>query len=96
MRQQVVGAYGDQFDFDKVSANLASVSAEFGIEFLSLPRLARNRALDANDLGAPLTAHADVAKISFTGSSATGSWRATSRRLGRSCGGLYCGMRRRR
>jgi len=50
MRQQVVGAYGDQFDFDKVSANLASVSAEFGIEFLSLPRLARNRALDAKTL----------------------------------------------
>ena len=28
---------------------------------------------DANDLGAPLTAHPDVAKISFTGSTATGS-----------------------
>ncbi len=28
---------------------------------------------DANDLGAPLTAHPDVAKVSFTGSTATGS-----------------------
>jgi acyl-CoA reductase-like NAD-dependent aldehyde dehydrogenase len=28
---------------------------------------------DANDLGAPMTAHPDIAKISFTGSTATGS-----------------------
>lgn len=32
-----------------------------------------NVVTDANDLGAPLTAHPDVAKISFTGSTATGA-----------------------
>jgi acyl-CoA reductase-like NAD-dependent aldehyde dehydrogenase len=32
-----------------------------------------NIVTDANDLGAPLTAHPDVAKISFTGSTATGA-----------------------
>lgn len=37
-----------------------------------LPRGVFNVIIDANDLGAQLTAHPDVAKVSFTGSTATG------------------------
>lgn len=38
-----------------------------------LPAGALNVITDANDLGAPLTAHPDIRKISFTGSTATGA-----------------------
>lgn len=38
-----------------------------------VPKGVLNIITDANDLGAPLTAHPDVNKVSFTGSTATGS-----------------------
>jgi len=50
MRRRVVSAYGDRFDFDKVSKLLAQHGATAGYEFLSLPRLVRERALDVRRL----------------------------------------------
>ncbi len=57
-----------------------------------LPPVVLNVIVDANDLGAALTAHPDVAKISFTGSTATGrkvmaSAAATLKRLTLELGG---------
>ena len=50
MRRQVLDAYGDKFDFDKVSSSLEEFASEFGVEFLSLQRLVRERSLDATTL----------------------------------------------
>jgi acyl-CoA reductase-like NAD-dependent aldehyde dehydrogenase len=57
-----------------------------------LPRGVLNVIIDRNDLGALLTAHADVAKVAFTGSTATGkkvmaSAAATIKRLTLELGG---------
>jgi lysophospholipase L1-like esterase len=50
MRRQVLDAYGDLFDFDRVSSSLEGIASEFGVEFLSLQRLVTERGLDANTL----------------------------------------------
>jgi lysophospholipase L1-like esterase len=50
LRQQVLDAYGDQFDFDKVSALLKEYSNEAGIEFLSLQRLVHSQDIDINEI----------------------------------------------
>jgi lysophospholipase L1-like esterase len=48
-RAQVLTAYGDNFDFDRVTRRLEEHSAREGYEFLSLPRLLRERGLDVRD-----------------------------------------------
>jgi lysophospholipase L1-like esterase len=53
MTQRVVRRYGDQFDFDKVSRLLSEHSSVEGYEFLSLPRLVRERRMDVRDLMHP-------------------------------------------
>jgi lysophospholipase L1-like esterase len=53
MRREIVEAYGDQFDFDKLTRTLESFSARTGIEFLSLPGLVRERSIDVNTLMHP-------------------------------------------
>ena len=53
MRQRVVSAYGDQFDFDKISRLLGEHSSAEGYEFLSLPRLVRERRMDVRELMHP-------------------------------------------
>jgi lysophospholipase L1-like esterase len=45
LRRQVLDAYGDQFDFNKVSGLLSDYSKEAGIEFVSLPSLMRSRGI---------------------------------------------------
>jgi hypothetical protein len=50
MKQVVVDAYGDQFDFDKVSRVLSEHSVATDYPFLSLPRLVRERGLDVRRL----------------------------------------------
>ena len=49
MQQQVHDAYGDQFDFDKVSRILAEFTNDQGIAFLSLPRLVAEQGLDVRE-----------------------------------------------
>ena len=53
MRQRVVSAYGDQFDFDKISRLLSEHSSAEGYEFLSLPRLVGERRMDVRELMHP-------------------------------------------
>jgi lysophospholipase L1-like esterase len=53
MRQRVVGTYGDQFDFDRISRMLSEHSSVEGYEFLSLPRLVRDRGMDVRELMHP-------------------------------------------
>ena len=50
LRQKVLDAYGDQFDFDKVSGLLSNFSKEAGIEFLSLQRLVRSGGIDIDQI----------------------------------------------
>ena len=52
-RAEVLKIYSDQFDFDRVTRALEEHSAEMGYEFLSLPRLVRERGLDVRDLMHP-------------------------------------------
>ncbi len=52
-RAQVVEVYGDNFDFDRVTRALEEHSAREGYEFLSLPRLVRERGLDVRELMHP-------------------------------------------
>jgi hypothetical protein len=49
-RSRLVHMYGDIFDFEGVSRALTRYSASHGIEFISLPDLARERGLTAADL----------------------------------------------
>jgi len=64
MRQQVLEAYGDQFDFDRVSRALADLSASEGIEFISLPGIVRERGMDVRDLMHPEdTMHLNAAGV---------------------------------
>ena len=57
-------AYGDQFDFDKVSELLSEHSVIAGYDFLSLPRLVRQRGLDVRQLMHPQdTMHLNAAGI---------------------------------
>jgi lysophospholipase L1-like esterase len=53
MRQLVVDIYGDQFDFDRISRVLSEHSAVTGYDFLSLPRLVRERGMDVRALMHP-------------------------------------------
>ena len=70
MRQQVLDAYGDQFDFDKVSRTLAEISLQEGIEFLSLPKVVHDRGLDVRDLMHPEdTMHLNAAGVRVFASS---------------------------
>jgi lysophospholipase L1-like esterase len=50
LREQVLDAYGNQFDFEKVSGLLRNYSKEAGIEFLSLQSLVRSRGIDINEI----------------------------------------------
>jgi lysophospholipase L1-like esterase len=50
LRQQVLDAYGDQFDFEKVSKLLNDYSEEAGIEFLSLQNLVRSGGTDIDQI----------------------------------------------
>jgi len=50
LRQQVLDAYGDQFDFDKVSRLLGDYSKEAGIEFLSLQSLVPSRDIEIDQI----------------------------------------------
>jgi lysophospholipase L1-like esterase len=50
LRQQVLDAYGDQFDFNKVSRLLRDFSEEAGIEFVSLPSLVRSRGIEIHQI----------------------------------------------
>jgi len=52
-RAEIVEIYGDQFDFDRVTRALEEHSAAMGYEFLSLPRLVRERGLDVRMLMHP-------------------------------------------
>jgi lysophospholipase L1-like esterase len=52
-RAEVLKIYGDQFDFDRVTRALEEHSAATGYEFLSLPRLVRERGLDVRKLMHP-------------------------------------------
>lgn len=53
MKRLVVDAYGDQFDFDKISRVLSEHSVDMDYPFLSLPRLVRERGLDVRRLMHP-------------------------------------------
>jgi lysophospholipase L1-like esterase len=48
-----VKIYGDIFDFDRVTRTLEEHSVREGYEFLSLPRLVRERGLDVRELMHP-------------------------------------------
>lgn len=50
LRQQVLDAYGDQFDFEKISKLLSNYSEEAGIEFLSLQSLVRSGGTDIDQI----------------------------------------------
>ena len=50
LRQQVLDAYGDQFDFQKVSKMLSDYSQETGINFLSLQDLVRSEGININQI----------------------------------------------
>ncbi len=50
LRQQVLRAYGDQFDFEKVTGLLHDYSEEAGIEFLSLQNLVRSGDVDIDEI----------------------------------------------
>ena len=50
LRQEVLDAYGDQFDFDRVTSTLSNYSLESGIEFLSLQRLVQSREIDIQEI----------------------------------------------
>jgi lysophospholipase L1-like esterase len=52
-RAEVVKIYGDVFDFDRVTRALEEHSLREGYEFLSLPRLVRERGLDVRELMHP-------------------------------------------
>jgi lysophospholipase L1-like esterase len=52
-RAEIVDIYGDQFDFDRVTVALEEHSVTAGYEFLSLPRLVRERGLDVRTLMHP-------------------------------------------
>lgn len=66
MRQQVLDAYGDQFDFDKVSRMLADMSDGNGIEFISLQRMVRDRKMDVRGLMHPEdTMHLNAMGVKF-------------------------------
>lgn len=52
-RRQVVDIYGDVFDFSRVTRALDEHSTASGYEFLSLPRLVRERGLDVRTLMHP-------------------------------------------
>ena len=65
-RKLVVDIYGDQFDFDRVTRELEEHSAAVGYEFLSLPRLVRERGLDVRELLHPLDSmHLNAAGAKF-------------------------------
>jgi lysophospholipase L1-like esterase len=66
MTQRVVRTYGDQFDFDKVSRLLSEHSSVEGYEFLSLPRLVRDRRIDVRELMHPEdTMHLNAKGVSY-------------------------------
>jgi len=48
-----VDAYGDQFDFDRIAQAFSDHSREAGYDFLSLPRLVRDRRLEVEALMHP-------------------------------------------
>lgn len=50
LRQEVLDAYGDQFDFERISSTLSDYSRESGIEFLSLQRLVQSREIDIQEI----------------------------------------------
>jgi hypothetical protein len=50
MRDRLIAEYGDIFDFDRVTRALEDHSRAHGIEFLSLPRTARDQGIEASDL----------------------------------------------
>jgi hypothetical protein len=52
-RARVLEIYGDVFDFGRVTRALEAHSAREGFEFLSLPRLVRERGLDVRELMHP-------------------------------------------
>lgn len=52
-RAEIVGIYGDVFDFDRVTLALEEHSAATGYEFLSLTRLVQERGLDVRTLMHP-------------------------------------------
>lgn len=52
-RTKIIEIYGDIFDFDRVTVALEEHSAAMGYEFLSLPRLVRERGLDVRTLMHP-------------------------------------------
>ena len=65
-RRRIVAQYGDEFDFDKPSRLLARHAAAEGIAFLSLPRLARRRGIEASGLMHPEDVmHLDARGIRF-------------------------------
>ncbi len=65
-RAEVLRIYGDQFDFDRVTRALEEQSAASGFEFLSLPRLVRERGLDVRELMHPQdTMHLNAAGARF-------------------------------
>lgn len=50
LRQRVLDAYGDRFDFEKVTALLRDFSEESGFEFMSLQDLIRTRGIDVDEI----------------------------------------------
>jgi lysophospholipase L1-like esterase len=50
MQKTLVGKYGDVFDFDRVTRSLDDYALSKDIEFVSLPRLAKEQGLRASDL----------------------------------------------
>lgn len=50
LRQQVLDAYGDQFDFKKVSGLLSDYSKEAGIEFVSLQSLVHSGGIEIDQI----------------------------------------------
>jgi lysophospholipase L1-like esterase len=53
MRQRIVEEYGDLFDFEKVTEALKTYAVQHGIEFLSLPEIARDRGIGAAEVMHP-------------------------------------------
>jgi lysophospholipase L1-like esterase len=50
LRQQVLDAYGDQFEFEKVTELLSNFSKDAGIEFLSLQNMVRSGSIDIDQI----------------------------------------------
>jgi lysophospholipase L1-like esterase len=50
MRKRLAEEYGDIFDFERVARELETYSSENRIEFLSLPKVARDQGIEASEL----------------------------------------------